>query len=193
MSSILKLSKTQIIDIFNAGFPGLLEGVLDEFEGVESDMSTESIQLSAADPIKKICVVFGVPFNILQGNSNRELRELKKYSIGIHNLTARELLQIVGTEVFRNYNPTFWVDLLKTNLQNFNMVVIPDVRFNEELDLIKSLDGILLRTYRNIDELILTPQDKLTHISNWNFLNFCIILFASLIPFGTFYIDRKYR
>ena len=27
---------------------------------------------------------------------------------------------------------------------------------------------------------------------NWNFLNFSIILFASLIPFGTFYIDRKY-
>ena len=26
----------------------------------------------------------------------------------------------------------------------------------------------------------------------WNFINFIIILFASLIPFGTFYIDRKY-
>ena len=27
---------------------------------------------------------------------------------------------------------------------------------------------------------------------NWNLLNFGVILFASLIPFGTFYIDRKY-
>ena len=26
----------------------------------------------------------------------------------------------------------------------------------------------------------------------WSFINFVIILFASLIPFGTFYIDRKY-
>ena len=26
----------------------------------------------------------------------------------------------------------------------------------------------------------------------WSFINFIIILFASLIPFGTFYIDRKY-
>ena len=26
----------------------------------------------------------------------------------------------------------------------------------------------------------------------WSFINFGIILFASLIPFGTFYIDRKY-
>ena len=27
---------------------------------------------------------------------------------------------------------------------------------------------------------------------NWNFIEFAIILFASLIPFGTFYVDRKY-
>ena len=27
---------------------------------------------------------------------------------------------------------------------------------------------------------------------NWNFIEFAIILFASLIPFGTFYIDKKY-
>ena len=27
---------------------------------------------------------------------------------------------------------------------------------------------------------------------NWNILNFGIILLASLIPFGTFYIDKKY-
>ena len=27
---------------------------------------------------------------------------------------------------------------------------------------------------------------------NWNFIDFAIILFASLVPMGTFYIDRKY-
>ena len=26
----------------------------------------------------------------------------------------------------------------------------------------------------------------------WSFINFGIILFASLIPFGTFYVDKKY-
>jgi len=26
----------------------------------------------------------------------------------------------------------------------------------------------------------------------WSFINFTIILLASLIPFGTFYVDRKY-
>ena len=28
--------------------------------------------------------------------------------------------------------------------------------------------------------------------SNWNILEFSLILFASLIPFGTFYVDRKF-
>ena len=27
---------------------------------------------------------------------------------------------------------------------------------------------------------------------NWNFIEFAFILFASLVPLGTFYIDRKY-
>ena len=27
---------------------------------------------------------------------------------------------------------------------------------------------------------------------NWNFIEFAMILFASLVPLGTFYIDRKY-
>ena len=27
---------------------------------------------------------------------------------------------------------------------------------------------------------------------NWNFIEFAIILFASLVPLGTFYINRKY-
>ena len=27
---------------------------------------------------------------------------------------------------------------------------------------------------------------------NWNFIEFAIILFASLVPMGTFYIDKKY-
>ena len=45
--------------------------------------------------------------------------------------------------------------------------------------------GILFMLYILI-ALLLKKQEK------WNFIDFLIILFASLIPFGTFYIDRKY-
>ena len=45
--------------------------------------------------------------------------------------------------------------------------------------------GILFMLYILI-AFLLKKQEQ------WNFINFSIILFASLIPFGTFYIDNKY-
>jgi len=45
--------------------------------------------------------------------------------------------------------------------------------------------GILFMLYILI-AFLLRKQEQ------WSFINFVIILFASLIPFGTFYIDRKY-
>ena len=33
---------------------------------------------------------------------------------------------------------------------------------------------------------------SLKRSQRWNNIEFCIILFASIIPFGTFYVDRKY-
>jgi integral membrane protein len=45
--------------------------------------------------------------------------------------------------------------------------------------------GVLFMLYILI-AFLLRKQEQ------WSFINFIIILFASLIPFGTFYIDRKY-
>jgi len=45
--------------------------------------------------------------------------------------------------------------------------------------------GILFVLYIVLAFLLRKKED-------WNFIEFAIILFASLIPFGTFYIDRKY-
>ena len=45
--------------------------------------------------------------------------------------------------------------------------------------------GVLFMLYILI-AFLLRKQEQ------WSFINFVIILFASLIPFGTFYVDRKY-
>ena len=45
--------------------------------------------------------------------------------------------------------------------------------------------GVLFMLYILI-ALLLRKKEQ------WSFINFVIILFASLIPFGTFYVDRKY-
>jgi len=40
--------------------------------------------------------------------------------------------------------------------------------------------------------LYITTAFLLRRYMKWNLIDFCIVLFASVIPFGTFYIDRKY-
>ena len=45
--------------------------------------------------------------------------------------------------------------------------------------------GVLFMLYILI-AFLLRKQEQ------WSFISFVVILFASLIPFGTFYVDRKY-
>ena len=70
----------------------------------------------------------------------------------------------------------------------FNMLIIK--RFN--LDLYKSLlfpigmaHGLLFISYVALAFIIWKSQ-------KWNFKEFCIVQVASLLPFGTFYIEKKY-
>lgn len=83
---------------------------------------------------------------------------------------GRQLLQYVGTDVIRKQNPTLWVDFVGTMLQyfhgNWDYVIIPDCRFPNEIDRIKSfgLDSIHLRVVRPNFESPLTAEQQ-NHIS----------------------------
>ena len=65
---------------------------------------------------------------------------------------------------------------------------VPLKYFAENEILVKTLGmphGLLFITYI-ILALIIKPE------FNWNLKDFAIILIASVIPFGTFYVDKKY-
>ena len=67
---------------------------------------------------------------------------------------GRRLLQLIGTEIGRWYDPDIWVkemarkilDVEDTNkyYMDQTMIVIDDVRFNNEAKLIKDLDGFVI-------------------------------------------------
>lgn len=63
---------------------------------------------------------------------------------------VRELLQRMGTEVGRNlFGENFWVDLLmKRAIDLGTNIVIPDVRFSNEADAIRSWNGEVWRINR---------------------------------------------
>lgn len=105
-----------------------------------------------ADNLKKIC-------SILSGENIDVFQDHTFYNnvINSYNLTVRELLQIVGTEVFRDsFDKNVWVkSLFNTYKPNQNWIVT-DVRFPNEANAIKKRGGILIRINRDL----LNDEDK---------------------------------
>jgi hypothetical protein len=140
-----------------------------------------TIEYSFADPLKKIAsVVFGIDYDILLGitPNARHLRETtttKEYNIaGV--LTGRKCLEYLGTEVWRmGFDRDIWVKLFKRNVSTYlhtKSVIVPDVRFPNELDAINELGGTLIIVFRKPEDLILTDADKKQHFAKWGFLTF---------------------
>ena len=140
-----------------------------------------SIQLSFADILKKICVpISGLSYITLLGITEnarieREQPILLKNSTWFDvNMSGRKLLELVGTECFRALDPDIWIKLTKRFInQSLHLqIVISDVRFKNEADMIREMSGVLFVVARNPEELVLTESDKCTHPSKWEFLTF---------------------
>lgn len=127
-----------------------------------------------ADPIKELVVsVFGLDPDVVYNRTPEaaKLRDRETYLRRIdfptcfrddyyRHLTTREVLQIVGTEIGRNNCPTIWshAPFRKEWPDDTNVVLIPDVRFKDEVESIKENDGLVYRIIRpsviNVDEHI---------------------------------------
>jgi hypothetical protein len=81
------------------------------------------------------------------------------------NKTPRECLQYIGTDIFRkeinkflpNVKDNFWIDSVINSLNNEN-TIIADVRFQNEVNIIKQKGGIIIKLTRDSTE-------KDTHLS----------------------------
>lgn len=108
-----------------------------------------------ADPLKDAAsAAFGIPFDDFYDS-------VKKEQINDSwGVSPRQIAQFLGTEMFRDsiqkllpaFGKTFWahrMHLLLTNKNEYiftdeDIVVIPDVRFNEEVDYIHSQAGTII-------------------------------------------------
>ncbi len=88
---------------------------------------------------------------------------------------VRELLQRMGTEVGRNlFGENFWVDLLlKKALDLGTNIVIPDVRFTNEADAIRSWNGEVWRINRPGTEPVNSHSSE-TDLDNYPFFSMVI-------------------
>jgi hypothetical protein len=128
---------------------------------------------------------FPTPFKPTGGTTSRLIQHLGKYKYALHKKvkrdaikkeldrtfkTPREILQIVGTDIARNIcSDTYWTDLTRETIKGWLIrdipVVITDVRFQNEADLIKEFEGQLIEITRN------TEKSEDSHVSENNILD----------------------
>lgn len=118
-------------------------------------------------PLKQIiCILTGWDFDYVNGATPdfKAARETETHPD--YDLTCRELLQQVGTNLFRNkFNQDVWVKIMRRHLtQNdattFN-VLFSDLRFPNECALVQELDGIIIRLVRGTSVRPLTWYQRI--------------------------------
>lgn len=123
----------------------------------------ESVILNFADELKHMCYeLFPLADKkSFWGSQEDKLKPIKEYN----NITGRHIMQTIGTDIMRNHIDSFyWVksfekELIK-NINNKKIILIGDVRFENEIDIIHKWNGIVIKL-----ESISTSNSTITHIS----------------------------
>ena len=115
-----------------------------------------------------VAAIFGWDREALEGNTeeSREWREQVdewwSEKLGIPKLTPRWILQYWGTDVLRkNFHDDIWIASLESKLLTMKQdAVISDVRFPNEIKMIKRLRGKVYRIKRGPDPLWFNEAEK---------------------------------
>jgi len=84
-------------------------------------------------------------------------------------MTAREIMQIVGTDIFRQYfDDSIWVNATFRSIKKDNLpfALISDVRFPSEVEGVAKENGIIFRLLRDICEK--DPHSSETALDNYD-------------------------
>jgi hypothetical protein len=130
------------------GFIGSGKGTVGDYLVSKYGFKSESFAKSLKDAVSAI---FGWPRHLCEGDTveSRTWRELPdpywSQKVG-HDITPRWVLQQMGTEVMRNnFLDNIWIWSLEKRLtDSVSPIVITDVRFPNEIAVIKNLGGTII-------------------------------------------------
>ena len=132
-------------------------GLIGSGKGTAGEILVEHgfVPLSFAGSLKDaVSAIFGWERALLEGDTDesRDFREdvdpfwTKKFG---REITPRIILQEFGTEVVRNNClDSIWVDSLERKLSLYENVVVTDVRFSNEIDFLRNLNGRIIQINR---------------------------------------------
>jgi hypothetical protein len=96
-----------------------------------------------AGPLKSMLRVLGLTEEMLDGDQKEEPTEL------LMGHTPRHAMQTLGTEWGRDLiNQNFWLHCWRRSIIGYNLIVVDDVRFENEAAIIKELGGVVIRLQR---------------------------------------------
>lgn len=106
-------------------------------------------RVAFADPLKEeVSALLNVPVADLEADKAR----------------FRGILQWWGTEWRRGQNPNYWIDLTRARIRalrgSTGMVVVTDVRFPNEAELIESMGGTVVRISRLEADTVVDPHSS---------------------------------
>jgi hypothetical protein len=98
-----------------------------------------------ANPLKQICqIVYGLDLNYFHDN------RLKEEKIEEWNQTPREMMQKIGTDLFRqHFDPDIWIKIASRRFKKCKNLIITDVRFANEAEAILQNGGVLIQIVRD--------------------------------------------
>lgn len=123
--------------------------VANEFEG---NLLGKSKIYNFADPLKSMCIeILGLTTNQCYGEDEEKNELVNCYWEG-KQLTAREVMQIVGTDMFRKMQHNVWADatIRKILKEKMDLALIADCRFPNEVDAVKKAGGIVIKLNRDL-------------------------------------------
>lgn len=154
---------------------------------VSEKLSPQIKLYSFADPLKQdICVnMLGLEHEQCYGSdeAKNSPTSIKWEDMPCSNdkksgfMTAREVMEFIGTDIFRKIKQNIWVDatINRINRDKSQLAIITDCRFPNEVASIKNAGGIVVRLTRSpftsahLSENILNPE-------NYDWSNFDYVL-----------------
>lgn len=142
---------------------------------------------SFADSLKRdICMnLLGLTHEMCYGTNTQrnQLTDLKWENMpGCTNrqgqMTAREVMQYVGTDIFRRMNNDCWVQacINKITTDNSLFAIITDCRFPNEVDAIHKIGGKVIKFTRQAPDADSHQSETLLDKHNYNWNNFDAVL-----------------
>jgi len=132
-----------------------------------------------ADPLKQdICMnILGLSYSQCYGEDIDKNTPTQLVWDG-KQLTAREVMQFVGTDVFRKMKHDVWASatIQKINNDKPSLAIIADCRFPNEVEAVKEAGGIVIKLNRNPHNSNHASETALDE-ENYSIKNFDLVIY----------------